>query len=31
MAELAARNLIAVLTGEEPPTPVVRGAAVDGK
>jgi len=30
MAELAARNLIAVLTGEEPPTPVVRGAAVGG-
>jgi len=30
MAELAARNLLAVLSGEEPPTPVVRGAAVDG-
>jgi glyoxylate reductase len=25
MAELAARNLLAALTGEEPPTPVVRG------
>ena len=25
MAELAARNVIAVLSGEEPPTPVVRG------
>ncbi len=31
MAELAARNLLAVLTGEEPPTAVVRGAAADGR
>jgi glyoxylate reductase len=30
MAELAARNVIAVLRGEEPPTPVVRGRAGAG-
>jgi len=29
MAELAARNLLAVLAGDEPPTPVIRGRSPD--
>lgn len=29
MAELAARNLLAVLAGDEPPTPVIRGRSTD--